>query len=180
MIIDAARTEFAARGYEGATMRGIARAAGVDARLVHHYFDSKDAVFSAAMDLPVRPQDLVAAVIAGGPDRLGERLLRTFFQAWDSPAGRERVVGLISSVLTSEAAARTIREFLTREVFARIVTAVGADDPELRASLVASQMVGILVARYVVKIEPLASADPEDLIPFLAPTLQRYLGGDAS
>jgi hypothetical protein len=84
----------------------------------------------------------------------------------------------MSSVLTSESAARAFREVLTREVLGRIVTATGADQPQLRASLAASQMAGLIMARYVVKLEPLASADSEELIPFLAPTLQRYLVGD--
>jgi len=177
-IVAAARTEFAARGYEGATLRGIARAAGVDPRLVHHYFDGKDDVFTAAMELPVRPQELVAAIVAPGIDGLGERLLRMFFSVWDTPAGRERIVALLSGALTSESAARTLREFLMREILGRVVTVVGGDDPELRATLAASQLIGVVMARYVVRIEPLASADIEDLIPLLAPTLQRYLEGD--
>jgi len=177
-ILAAARTEFAARGYEGTTLRGIARAAGVDPRLVHHYFDGKDDVFTAAMELPVRPQELVAAIVAPGIDGLGERLLRMFFSVWDTPAGRERIVALLSGALTSESAARTLREFLMREILGRVVTVVGGDDPELRATLAASQLIGVVMARYVVRIEPLASADIEDLIPLLAPTLQRYLEGD--
>ena len=177
-ILDAARTEFAARGYEGTTLRGIARAAGVDPRLVHHYFSGKDDVFTAAMELPVGPHDLVAQAIAGGPEGLGERLLQTFFSVWDTPIGQERIVALVSSVLTSESAALMIKQFLTREVFGRIAAACGVDDPELRASLAASQMVGLIMARYVVRLEPLASADPEELIPFIAPTLERYLSGD--
>jgi AcrR family transcriptional regulator len=177
-ILDAARAEFAARGYEGTTLRGIARAASVDPRLVHHYFSGKDDVFTAAMELPVGPQDIVAAAVSGGVDGLGERLLRTFFSVWDTPAGRERIVALVSSVLTSESAALMVRQFLAKEVFGRIATACGVDDPELRASLAASQMVGLIMARYVVRLEPLASADPEELIPFIAPTLQRYLSGE--
>ena len=177
-IVDAARSEFASRGYEGATKRGIARAAGVDARLVHHYFDSKDDVFVAALDLPARPQELIAGVIAGGVDGLGERLLRTFFGVWDTPAGRERVVALVSSLLTNQGAARMLKEFLVREVFGRIAASIGADDPQLRASLAASQMIGVLMARYVIELEPLASADAAELVPILAPTIQRYLTGD--
>jgi AcrR family transcriptional regulator len=177
-IVAAARTEFAGKGYEGATLRGIARAAGVDARLVHHYFSGKDDVFVAAMELPVRPQDIVAAVVAGGVDGIGERLLRFFFSVWEAPEARERIVALVSSVLTSESAATMLRQFLTRELFGRIVAVIGVDDPELRASLAASQMVGLIMARYVVKVEPLASADPEDFIPLVAPVMQHYLGGD--
>jgi AcrR family transcriptional regulator len=176
-ILAAARDEFARRGFDGATLRGIARAAGVDPRLVHHYFDGKDAVFSAAFELPVRPQDVVEPVLALGPDGLGERLIRLFLSVWDSPPGRQRIVALLSASLTSEAAARMLREFITREVFGRIVTSLGTDDAELRASLAASQMMGLVVARYVVAIEPLASLEPEEVVELIGPTLQAYLAG---
>jgi AcrR family transcriptional regulator len=177
-IIEAARVEFAARGYEGVTLRGIARAAGVDPRLVHHYFDGKDDVFAAAMELPANPHDIVEALLTeGGLEDIGERLLRGFFAVWEVPANQARLVALMSSVLTSEGAARTIREYIIREIFGRLVTAIGSDDPELRAVLVGSQMVGLIMARYVVRVEPLASSDIEEIVPFVAPTLQRYLVG---
>lgn len=130
------------------------------------------------MELPVGPHDIVTAVLASGDvDGLGERLLRFFFSVWDTEDGRVRIVALISSVLTSEQAARMIREFLTREVLGRLAAAIGADRPQLRAALAASQMAGLIMARYVVKVEPLASADAEEIIAFVAPTLQRYLAG---
>jgi len=176
-ILAAAREEFARRGFDGATLRGIARAAGVDPRLVHHYFEGKDDVFTAAFELPVRPQDVVDPVLAPGPDGIGERLVRLFLSVWDSPPGRQRIVALLSASLTSEAGARMLREFLTREVFARIVAALRADDPELRASLAASQMMGLVVARYVVALEPLASLEPDDVVEVIGPTLQTYLAG---
>jgi AcrR family transcriptional regulator len=176
-ILAAAREEFGRRGFDGTTLRGIARAAGVDPRLVHHYFDGKDAVFAAAFELPVRPQEVIEPLLAGGPDGLGERLVRLFLSVWDVPAGRQRIVALLSAAVASEAGARMLREFLAREVFSRIVARLGVDDPELRASLAASQMMGLVVARYVIRLEPLASADAEDLVDLLAPTLQAYLTG---
>jgi AcrR family transcriptional regulator len=176
-ILAAAREEFARRGFDGTTMRGIARAAGVDPRLVHHYFDGKDAVFTAAFELPVRPQDVVEPMVALGPDGIGERLIRLFLTVWDTPPGQQRIVALLSASLTSEAAARMLREFLTREVFARIVTALRTDDAELRASLAASQMMGLVVARYVVGIEPLASLEPDVVVGLIGPALQAYLTG---
>lgn len=176
-ILAAAREEFATRGYEGTTLRGIARAAGVDPRLVHHYFAGKDDVFSVALHLPVSPAEIVKGALAGGSDGLGERLVRMFFGVWDSPEGRVRIVALVSSVLTSESGVRMIKEFLVREVFGRLAAHLGSDDAELRATLAASQMIGLIMVRYVVQVEPLASADPEEIIPFLAPTLQRYLAG---
>lgn len=176
-ILAAARAEFAGRGYDGATLRGIARAAGVDPRLVHHYFDGKDEVFVAAMELPVRPADVVTQVLGPGPDGVGERLVGFFFSVWDTPAGRERLVGLLAAAMTNRAAARMIREFLSRELFLRLVQDLQVDRPEVRASLAASQMFGVAVARYVVRLEPLASMPAVDLAPLLAPTIQRYLTG---
>jgi AcrR family transcriptional regulator len=176
-IVAAARAEFAARGFDGATLRGIARVAGVDPRLVHHYFEGKEDVFVAAFDFPARPQDLVAQVLAPGPDGLGERLVRFFFSVWDSPSGRETITAFVRSAATSEQAATMLRQFLSRAVFARIATAVRGPDPELRAGLVAAQLVGVAFMRYVVRLEPVASADVEDLVPLLGPTVERYLTG---
>jgi AcrR family transcriptional regulator len=176
-ILAAARDEFARRGFDGTTLRGIARAAGVDPRLVHHYFDGKDDVFTAAFEIPVRPQDVVEPMVAAGPDGIGERLIRLFLSVWDNPPGRQRIVALLSASLTSEAGARMLREFLTHEVLGRIVARLGTDDPELRASLAASQMMGVVVARYVVAIEPLASLEPDDVVELVGPVLQAYLTG---
>jgi AcrR family transcriptional regulator len=177
VILAAAREEFAQRGFDGATLRGIARAAGVDPRLVHHYFEGKDAVFAAAFEIPVRPIDVVEPVLAPGADGVGERLVRLFLDVWDSPPGRQRIVALLGASLTTDAAARMLREFLTREVFARIVGRLDADDPELRASLAVSQLMGVAVARYVVEIEPFASLDPDEVVALVGPTLQAYLTG---
>jgi len=176
-IITVARSEFAARGYDGTTLRGVARAAGVDARLVHHYFDGKEELFVAAMDLPVNPQEVLPLILGPGPDGVGERLVRFFFAVWDPPAGRERILALLGAALNNPEAARMLREFLARELFGRIAHSLGGDRPELRAGLVAAQMVGVALARYVVQIEPLASAPVDDLVPWLAPTIQRYLVG---
>jgi len=176
-ILAAAREEFAERGFEGTAIRGVARRAGVDARLVHHYFDSKEDVFVAAFELPYRPQDVLPRVLAGGPDGIGERLVRIFFSVWDTPVGSQRAVALLGAAMTSEQAARMLREFLAREVLGRIAASLGTPDPELRASLAASQMGGVILLRYVLRVEPLASAPVEDVVPLLAPTVQRYLAG---
>jgi AcrR family transcriptional regulator len=175
--VAAARAEFAARGFDGTTLRGVARAAGVDARLVHHYFDGKDALFIAAFELPARPQQLLEAVLGPDVDGIGERLVRMFTTVWDTPEGRQRIVALLSAASASEAGARMLREFLAREVFGRIVARLGGDDPELRAALAASQMMGLGVARYVVRLEPLASADADLVVALVGPTLQHYLTG---
>jgi AcrR family transcriptional regulator len=176
-ILAAARDEFGDRGFDATTIRGVARAAGVDPRLVHHYFDGKDALFVAAFELPARPQQLLEGVLAPGVEGIGGRLVRLFTGVWDSDEGRQRIVALVSAASASEAGARMLREFLAREVFARIIARIGSDDAELRAALAASQMMGLAVARYVVRMEPLASADPDLVVALIGPTLQHYLTG---
>jgi len=176
-ILAAARSEFAAKGYDATTLRGIARLAGVDPRLVHHYFEGKDEVFVAAVEFPAVPRTLVARVVDPGLDGIGERMARSFFDVWDNPVGRERLMALIVSVLSGPGAARMVREFLTREVFVRVAAATGAQDAQLRANLAASHMVGLAIARYVLQVEPLASTDTETLVELVAPALQRYLVG---
>jgi AcrR family transcriptional regulator len=178
LILQAARTEFSRQGYDAVTLRGIARAAGVDARLVHHYFHGKEEIFVAAMDFPLRPSQVIPATIDGGTKGIGERVARLFLSAWESEEGATRVGALLGAGLSNPQIARVLREFLSREILTRVVAGIGGDDPELRGVLVASQMMGVAVTRYVVKIEPIASLDVEDLIPILAPTLERFILGD--
>ncbi|WP_088290317.1 TetR/AcrR family transcriptional regulator [Kineosporia sp. A_224] len=178
-IVAAARAEFAARGFDGATLRGIARAAGVDPRLVHHYFENgKEDLFIAAFQFPARPADVIPVVFGPGIDGVGERLVRFFFGVWDTPPGREMMLGLVRSAATSEQAAAMIRQFVTRTILARAADVLPGGDAELRVELAVAQMVGVAFLRYVIRVEPLASADLEDLVPLLAPTVQRYLAGE--
>jgi AcrR family transcriptional regulator len=177
-IVAAARTVFATRGYDTATMRGIARAAGVDPRLVHHYFTSKEDVFVEAMQFPIHPSKVVQPAVESGPDGAGERMVRVFFAAWDGPEQRERVVALLRSATGSPPAARFLAEFVAREILGRVVAQLQVPDAELRAELAAAQMIGMAFVRYVVRLEPLASAPVAQLVTLLAPTVQRYLTGD--
>ena len=178
-IIAAARTRFAADGYDKASLRAIARAASVDAALVHHYFDDKAALFAAAMDLPVNPREVVTRVLGGDPGRVGERLASNFFDAWDSPAGGEGIQALLRSAVSHDEAARMLREFFSRELFGRVAVGLGVPDADLRAALAASQMVGLAMMRYVLRLEPVASAPVDQLVAWIAPTLQRYLTAPA-
>jgi AcrR family transcriptional regulator len=173
-ILAAARSDFGKTGYERTTIRGIAAQAKVDPALVMHYFESKDGIFRAAVKFPVDPAEFIPRLLAPGLDGLGERLVRVFVETWDSPAGSP-LLGLIRSVVGSEDAAALLREFVTREVLGRLARALELDQPQLRAALVASQLVGLAMIRYVVKVEPLASARSDDLVAWLGPTLQRYL-----
>ncbi|MEU5438875.1 TetR family transcriptional regulator [Streptomyces sp. NPDC020719] len=176
-ILEAARAEFAQRGYDKTSVRGIAKAAGVDAALVHHYFGTKDEVFEAAVEMTLEPVQLVPLVLGAEDDidGVGERLARYFIGVWENPATRAQLLAVFRSALTHEAAAKVLRAFVLRRVLERVAADLKVPDARLRAELAASQMVGIAVLRYVIKVEPLASADPEEIVRMVAPTLQRYL-----
>ncbi|TDB76081.1 TetR family transcriptional regulator [Micromonospora sp. KC723] len=177
-ILAAARTAFAERGFDAASIRVIAAAAGVDPALVHHYFGTKEQLFRATVDIPVDPAQLLPAVLAGDVDGVGERLVRTFLTVWDSPAGAA-AVALLRSAVANEWTARLLREFLVTQVLRRVLDQLAVDPAELplRGSLVATQMIGLAMMRYVIRLEPVASADPEALVTAVAPTVQRYLTG---
>jgi AcrR family transcriptional regulator len=172
-ILAAARSHFGKHGYDGATIRGIAGAARVDPKLVLHYFESKEGVFEAAMDFPFDPGETIPALLEPGLDDLGIRLARFFLEIWDSPAGA-RAHALVRSMVTSKSAAHLMRDFVSREVLARVAQALELDQPQVRASLAASQLIGLAMLRYVVKVEPLASAPKADVAAWIGPTLQRY------
>ncbi|WP_406400461.1 TetR family transcriptional regulator [Streptomyces sp. NBC_00879] len=174
-ILEAARTEFAERGYDKTTVRGIAKAAGVDPALVHHYFGTKDEVFAAAIEVSFEPALVVPAILGQGNEGIGERLARYFIGVWENPATRGPLLAIVRSALTHEAAAKVLRGFVLRRLLERIARELDVPDPKFRAELAASHMIGIAILRYVIKVEPLASVDPEEIVQMVAPTLQRYL-----
>lgn len=176
-ILAAARRSFAERGYDGTTVRGIARDAGVDPALVHHYFEGKEQVFVAAMSLPFDPAETLPALAAQGMDGLGERFVRFFLSVWREAATREPFLGLLRSAMTNEQAASMLREFVRTAMVSRVTAVLGVEDAELRAEVAASHLVGLALLRYVVRVEPLASADEDDVVAMVAPTVQRYLVG---
>ena len=178
-ILDAARAEFSAKGYDASSLRAIARLAEVDPALVHHYFDGKAALFVEAMSIPVNPLFLIDALLAGPREHVGARLAATFFDIWDSPEGRERLVALIRSAVSHEDAARMLREFLAREVFAKVALSMDVPQPHLRAGMAAAQMIGLAMMRYVIGFEPIVRASTEEIVALVAPTLQRYLADPA-
>jgi AcrR family transcriptional regulator len=177
-ILRAATEEFGEHGYDQTTIRGVARRAGVDAALVHHYFGRKQDLFVASLELPVNPADLAASMLADDPEVAGERIVGLFVSVWDHGANRQPLMALLRSAVSSEQAAGMLREFATREVFSRVVQRLGRPDAQLRANLVVSQLIGLAMARYIVKVEPLASLPPAALAAAVGPSVQRYLTGD--
>jgi AcrR family transcriptional regulator len=176
-ILDSARESFARRGFSGTTIRGVATAAGVDPALVHHYFGSKDDLFLAALEIQVDPRAVVPAVLADGLDGAAERLLRLFLSVWDDPDTRLPLVALVRSSLGEEGPGDLLREAMLRIVFAPLREVLPPDEGERRAQMVATQMLGLIVGRYLLRLEPLASMTGEEVVAWVAPTVQRYLDG---
>lgn len=176
-VLAVARSRFAARGYDATTIRDVASDAGVDPALVHYFFGTKDALFAAAMALPVNPAEVLGGVVAAGADGLGARLVRAFLGVWDDPVSGAALVALLRSAVTHEGTAEAVRGFAGNEVVARIASVLDGPDARLRASLAASQLLGLAVARYIVRVEPLASADHDSIVASMAPALQGYFTG---
>ncbi|MEO3813362.1 TetR family transcriptional regulator [Sphaerisporangium sp. B11E5] len=172
-IIAAARKTFADKGFDKATIRGIAREAGVDPALVHHYFSTKEGLFVAALSLPIDPSKAVPMIIQGPREQVGERLVRFILTLTSEPAAREPVLALVRSATTNEQVVAMLREFLTRSVLNRVVEALGI--APIRMEVAFAQMFGVIVLRYVLRLEPIASVEIEELVELLAPTIQRYL-----
>jgi AcrR family transcriptional regulator len=178
-ILTAARQEFAANGYDGVSVRGIARAAGVDPALVHHYYDGKEALFVAAMQLPFNPAEVLPAVFAGasGPDEVAERMVRFIFSIWRDADTRAPFLALLRSATGSETGAAMMRAFITQALFARVAEQLPpAPDLALRINLAAAHIIGVALMRYVIAVEPIASAEEEDVIARLLPAIRGYFG----
>lgn len=174
-ILDAARWEFGKRGFEGATLRSIAREAGVDVALVSYYFGSKSELFVASLDLPVNPAEVLPSILEEGLDDAGARVLRVLLDVWDQPATGAPLIAMMRSISTQSG---LLREFIGGQLVPTIANAIDAPDAELRAAAFTSQMFGLVLERYVLGIEPLASASHDEIVRLIAPTLQRYLEGD--
>ena len=179
-IIVAAREVFAQRGYDGATVRGVAGQAGVDPALLYHYFGSKQQLFVAAMEIPYDWEAVFPALVSGPPDELGERLVRLLLSLWESPEVQPLFVGLMRSAATDPVASEMLRKLLAEGPFMALSRATGMTDGDLRTMLIASHVMGMALMRYILRVEPIASASREALVRTLSPTIQRYLTGDLS
>lgn len=173
-ILVAARTQFAASGFAGASLRAIARDAGVDPSLISHYFGDKSRLLVATMQLPVDPIDKIASVVAGGPDGMAERLLRTFLDSWDPH--REVFSSLVRTTLGAGDAHAPMLQIARNVLVTALLDVLEGDDRELRAALIAGQLIGMATMRYVVRLEPLAAAPVDDVVRLYGPPMQRLIG----
>lgn len=174
-ILAAATARFTEHGFQKATIRAIAADADVDPALVHHFFRNKEQLFVAAMALPIQPATFLAQLTEPGVDGLGARLVDAVLTVLDELGPANPLLALIRSAATHATAARMVREFVGTAIVGRIAASLDVDRPELRASLCASQIVGLIVAREIVELPALRTAERAVLVAAYGPTLQRYL-----
>jgi AcrR family transcriptional regulator len=176
-ILRAARKQFAESGYEGATMRAIASEAGVDAALVVHFFGNKPSLLAEAIEWPFNPEVEMPKLLAGGRSEVGRHLVELVVKTWDDEGTRNPILTLLRAATTEPRAAELMGEFLRLKLFAPLMDRLGVDRADLRADLAISQLIGLGLARYVLRLEPLASAEAGETVGWIAPTVQRYLTG---
>ena len=177
-ILAAARAAFGERGYDGATVRDVAARASVDPALVHHYFGTKQQLFLAASEFPVDVAEVVPRLLAGPRDGMGERFVRYVVELWDRPEVQPLLMGIVRSASTDKVAAGMMRRLLAEGPFLALARAIDLPDARLRATLAGTQLMGLVLARYVILVEPLATMTPAELAAMLGPTMDRYLAGD--
>jgi AcrR family transcriptional regulator len=175
VVLDAARNVFASRGYARTTMKGIAAAAGVAPEVVRRYYRNKGDLFSAAMRLPTDPRAAVPALLAPGLEGLGDRMVRFMLLTLDDPEVRADLLGLLRAGGSAYSGSRSLQEFIEATVIDRVVSAIGVPDARMRASLISSTLIGVAVTRYLVRLEPLASASDDQVVRMVGPMIQRLV-----
>jgi AcrR family transcriptional regulator len=174
-IIEAARRVFAEKGYDRASLRAVAREAGVDPALVHHYFDGKASLFVAAMALPFDPR--VVKEGAGTGPRAGGPDVEAFLTMWDQAEGTgSDFASCAAAMAASPAVADAVREFVAERVWSVLIP-----NPEesqavtaRRRGLVSAQLMGVAFTRYILRAPPISTATPRQIARWVGPTLRRY------
>lgn len=174
-VLDAARAAYGARGYVNTTVKGVAAAAGVAPDVVKRYYANREALFAAAMRLPVDPATSIAQLLAPGIDGLGERLVRVTLRMLDDPETRDQLAEMARAGSGASKATASMREFLESAVVDRVVRALGVPDARMRVTLATSYLLGIATTRYVLQLEPLASATEDEIVALVAPAVQAAL-----
>jgi AcrR family transcriptional regulator len=172
-LVDAARRRFAAEGFDRASVRAIAADAGVDASLIRHYFGDKAGLLVATMKLPVNPPEILRSIIAAGPDGLGTRLINGFLTAWDPH--REVLASLVRTTFTGAEAVPPALQVVQGVVVSSLREVLTGPDAPLRADLIASQIIGLAMLRYVRTLEPLGSAPAARVVEWYGPAVQRLV-----
>jgi len=174
-VLDAARAAYARRGYLNTTLKGVAAAAGVAPDVVRRYYDNREALFVAAMRLPFDPAMSIAQLLAPGVDGLGERLVRVTLRLLDDPETRDQLAEMVKDGAGATKATAALREFFETEMVDRVVAALGVPDARMRVVLVTSYLMGVATSRYVLQVEPLASASEDAVVAMVGPMVQATL-----
>lgn len=178
-ILAVARRRLLQDGYEGLTMRAVAADAGVDAALVSYYFGSKKGLFGAALDLPANPPEVLREMISGDLATLPERVIRALVSGWDDPAKGEPLRILVTGAVHDPERVRLLREVIQGEMVHQLADRFGGRDASARAAAFGAQLAGVIVARYWLGIEPLASMTVDEVVAFTAPGLHAAMRGPA-
>ncbi|NYI42559.1 TetR/AcrR family transcriptional regulator [Demequina lutea] len=174
-ILEAAAAVFSRDGYQRGSVRGIARAAGVDPALVRHYFASKSELFVEALRPPFDLSEQVTRMTEGDPQLVGHRVMAFFVEVWDDPVRGPRIIQLMRAALDHPDVAEFVRTLVIEGVIQRVAAAVGAPNPARAAATAASQVIGLAMLRHAAHIEPLASEPGDELIARFGPILTRLL-----
>jgi AcrR family transcriptional regulator len=176
-ILTAAREQFAAKGYESASLRTIAGAAGVDTALIRYFFGSKDDLFAAALAIPAAVVSRMTDAMRGPVESLGERVADTYLGLWEDPETATPLLSMVRSAVATGHAADLLREFMAARVLS-VVAPLEVDRPRLRATLTGSHLLGVAIARHALRIPPISELPRGELVAIVGPTLQHYLTGD--
>lgn len=173
-IVAAARAQFAERGYSATTVRSVAGAAAVNPALIHHYFGSKDQLFLAALSLPINPAEEITRLLHAGPRaEVPERLVRYFITAWRDPVLGQGLQAVLRRAVSDQDSAALLRNLVESVFLPRVAGALGV--PKLQVATALSHLVGLALGATILRIEPLASANDDDLVDLIAPAIRRYL-----
>ncbi len=177
-IIEAATRVFAANGYDGTSLRAVAREAGVDPALVHHYFDGKASLFVAAMALPFDPRQVKEH--ASSPEHSGARAIESFLTMWDQAEGSgSSFASCMAAMAASTNVADAMREFISERVWSTVPRNEGESEAvaKRRTAMVSSQLMGLAFTRYLLQVPPMSTATPRQIGRWVGPTLDRYMTG---
>ncbi len=176
-VLDAARAVYVRQGYVNTTVKVVATAAGVAPDVVKRYYASRDELVAAVMRLPFDPGNAIAQILAPGIDGLGERLVRLTLQMLGEPETRELIATMVRDGAGAAKATASLREFLETAIIDRIASALRVPDARMRVTLATSYLLGVASTRYVMRLEPLASASEDEVVRLVAPAVQAALSG---
>jgi AcrR family transcriptional regulator len=176
--LESARELFARNGFDKTSIRAVAAGAGVDGALVHHYYGTKQQLFAAAIAIPIDPMQVIGPLRQTPVEQIGSVLPSILLPLWDSELGKGFIATLRSLLAGADVSLvrSFLQEIITVEIGSRVDNPPGSG--AIRVQFVASQLVGVVMVRYILELQPFAGLEPQIIAETIAPNLQRYLTGD--